>query len=129
MNTTRKRQKREPTKFGEILLRAIERRKMNKTSFCSKVGVSTGFISGVYYGDKKPPMQAVEMWARALKLCRDDRKLFVLEAAKTHAPQALLDHVSLLEVKLEKLHQCSDYKKINNIPSWDREGMPRNSSR
>lgn len=79
-----------PTTFGRILYACISNVKMSANQFARHVEMSSGFISGVYSGLKKPPLSQLKKWVKTLNLSSEQAAAFVLlaemEHVKTHAP-------------------------------------------
>ena len=79
-----------PTAFGRVLYACISRRGWSANHFARMVGMSSGFVSGVYSGLKKPPVERLGDWAKKLQLSKEEAAAFVLlaelEHVKTSAP-------------------------------------------
>jgi len=74
-----------PTTFGIVLYNLITRRGWSANEFARRVGVSSGFISGIYTGFKRPPVKRLGKWVRALKLEEHEARAFRLLAELEHA--------------------------------------------
>lgn len=78
-----------PTAFGQLLYTCIGRQGLSANEFAQRVEMSSGFISGVYSGNKRPPLDRIPDWAAALKLRGSERNRFVLRAHLEHASPTL----------------------------------------
>lgn len=74
-----------PTDFGITLYSSISNINLSANEFARRVGMSSGFISGVYSGLKKPPLDRLDKWVKVLKLVGDQRDVFILKAHLEHA--------------------------------------------
>ena len=79
-----------PTDFGRVLYACISRRGWSANHFARMVDMSSGFVSGVYSGLKKPPVERLVEWAKKLQLSKEEAQAFVilgeLEHVKAAAP-------------------------------------------
>jgi len=78
-----------PTDFGKVLYASISNVGMSANEFARRVQMSSGFISGVYSGLKKPPIDRLDRWVKVLKLVGVEREAFVLLAHLEHATPLL----------------------------------------
>ena len=72
-----------------MLYAAISDIEMSANEFASRVGVSSGFISGVYTGTKKPPTDRLKDWAKFLRLRGAARQAFLVQGHLEHATPEL----------------------------------------
>jgi len=59
---------------------------LSANAWSQTVGISSGFISGIYQGIKRPSMDSIEQWANALNLHGSVREEFMILAALAHTP-------------------------------------------
>ena len=76
----------DPSPFGRLLYHAISNMGLSANAWSQTVGISSGFISGIYQGIKRPSMDSIEQWANALNLHGSVREEFMILAALTHTP-------------------------------------------
>lgn len=80
-----------PSAFGQRLYGAISAKGLTANVFARSVDVSAGFLSGVYSGNKKPPLDRIEGWADTLSLRGRERKAFIMVAHLAQASQTVRD--------------------------------------
>ena len=74
------------TPFGRMLYHSISGIGLSANAFAQRIDYSSGFLSGIYQGLKKPPLNAIEDWCDVLKLKGNAREEFLVLAAIEHSP-------------------------------------------
>ncbi len=78
------------TPFGRMLYHSISEAGMTASKFSRKAKTTSGFLSGIYQGKKKPTLKALDKWCRILGLEGNQREEFVLLADLEHTPERVL---------------------------------------
>lgn len=82
--------------FGELLHSFIRERFKTAARFCEAVGVGEPFVSKIVNGEKPPPLDRIDQWARALDLSEEDTRRFQLAADFANMDQRSADRIRAL---------------------------------
>ena len=74
-----------PTNFGKILYAHIAEVGMSANEFAKNVEMTSGFMSAVYTGKKRPSLKRLDDWADCLKLKGKPRQRFKLAGHLEHS--------------------------------------------
>lgn len=102
-----------PTDFGRVLYACISRRGWSANHFARSVGMSSGFISGVYSGLKKPPVERLGDWVKKLQLNKEEARDFILLAELEHVKSSAPAIYKALCTK-----KCDDVVSANSADVW-----------
>ena len=78
-----------PTDFGKILYEHISKAGMSANEFARKVEMTSGFMSAVYTGKKRPSLRRLNDWADCLGLKGKTRQRFILAAHLEHVTDVI----------------------------------------
>lgn len=72
------------TPFGRLLYAAIRKSGVSANAFAKSVGTSSGFLSNVYSGKRRPPVDRLGQRMDKLGLQGEERSEFLLQAHLMH---------------------------------------------
>jgi len=79
-----------PTPFGIVLYGLItEKLEASANEFARRADYSSGFISGVYSGLKKPPLRSMKDWGKLLRLDKEEKMGLNFLAELQHTPSTV----------------------------------------
>jgi transcriptional regulator with XRE-family HTH domain len=96
------------TLFGHELYRAIDAAGMNARDFALRVRVSTGYLSNLRCGRRRPPLERIRGWAKTLRLSTDLTRRFVFLGFLMHCPAEIRDLVMEAHANLEELARSGE---------------------
>jgi len=83
------------TPFGRMLYHSISGIGLSANAFAKRIDYSSGFLSGIYQGLKKPPLHAISDWCDVLELEDNAREEFMILAAWEHTPPILQNYLTM----------------------------------
>jgi transcriptional regulator with XRE-family HTH domain len=86
-----------------VLYSAIAAAGMSPKDFARRVRVSTGYLSNLRCGRRRPPLERVKSWATILRLDAVFTRNFVFLAYLMHCPVEIRDLVMEAHAGLEQL--------------------------
>ena len=78
-----------PTPIGKLLVDALAAAGLSQHGFCRVVGYNQGSLQGVIKGQRHPPRDCEEAWAKALGLKGEAKHEFLVAYWLDHAPVQL----------------------------------------
>jgi len=86
-----------PADFTALLEQHLQARKLSLRAFAEAVGMHFANVHKVAQGNRKPPLDRIELWARELGLKKQEAEAFVLAAHLAHATDLVREYVRKLE--------------------------------
>lgn len=91
-----------PTKFGIALYQKIREAGISANKFGKIIGTSSGFLSNVYIGKRRPPLHSLDEWCSVLRIEGDEKDQFVELAHLEHCPKYIVDRYLALKAEIAK---------------------------
>lgn len=91
------------TPFGSFFYEVLRRQGLSANRFAKRVHTSSGCLSSIYSGVRRPPLDRIQTWADALGLHGPDREAFVTLANLEHTPPLIRDLVRDLRAERDRL--------------------------
>ena len=92
-----------PTEFPELLAYHLKNRGLTQRDFADKCGFSTGLPGNLVNGARTPPLDKLDVMAKALDLNNIERASFIESAHLAHCPQFIRDRLTQLRVQLSQV--------------------------
>lgn len=93
-----------PTPFGVLLYARLKEVGISANKFSDLIQSSSGFISNIYCGRRRPPLQRIEYWADLLSLFGKERDIFIETAYLEHCPKLIVDRFNQMRESLQKVN-------------------------